>query len=342
MACYSADRRRDGYLELVRIQLHTMPSAIITGVTGQDGVYLAELLLSKGYEVHGSIRRDVTEPLGRAEHLRGRLHLHQADLFDITAIVHMMNDVRPGEVYNLAGHSFIPTSWEQPLLTSEFSGLGVTRILEAIRIVDPAIRFFQASSSELFGNVREEPQNEDTPFRPLNPYAVAKAYGHWITVNYRRNYGLHACSGILYNHESPLRGKEFVTRKITDGVARIKLGLADRLQLGTLDSQRDWGFAGDYVRAMWLMLRQDISRDYIISTGAKHSVRDWVERAFSHVGLDWREYVDFDKSLVRRADVSTLRGDASRARQELGWTPTVTFNELVAMMVDADMERLKK
>ncbi|MBN1853108.1 MAG: GDP-mannose 4,6-dehydratase [Pirellulales bacterium] len=318
-----------------------MLRALITGITGQDGAYLAELLLAKGYEVHGIVRRDIMEPLGRVEHLRSQLCLHQADLLDMMSIIRVINNTEPREIYNLAAQSFIPTSWDQPLLTSEFTGLGVIRILEAIRIINPAIRFFQASSSEVFGDAREEPQNEETPFRPLNPYGISKAYGHWITANYRRNCGLFACSGILYNHESPRRGKEFVTRKITDGVARIKLGLTGHLCLGQLDSQRDWGYAGDYVRPMWLMLQQDEPRDYVIASGVKHTVRDWVERAFSHVGLDWHDHVLFDESLVRQPDINTLCGDTSRARRELGWIPAMSFDELVMMMVDADLDCLQ-
>ncbi len=314
--------------------------ALITGITGQDGAYLAEFLLGKGYEVHGMVRRASTEGFERMQHLRARLHLHQADLLDQLSIVTLLDQVRPHEVYNLAAQSFVPTSFSQPLLTAEFTGLGVTRVLEAIRLVDKSIRFYQASSSEMFGRVQSEPQNEQTPFWPRSPYGAAKAYGHWITVNYRESYGMFACSGILFNHESPLRGKEFVTRKVTDAVARIKHGLQDKLMLGNLDAQRDWGFAGDYVEAMWMMLNQDEPDDYVIATGVKHSVRDLVSLAFGHVGLDWEQYVEVDSALFRPADVNTLCGDASKARQKLGWSPKVSFEELVGMMVDADLERV--
>jgi GDPmannose 4,6-dehydratase len=314
--------------------------ALITGITGQDGAYLAEFLLGKGYEVHGMVRRASTEGFERMEHLRSRLHLHQADLLDQLSIVTILADVRPHEVYNLAAQSFVPTSFSQPLLTAEFTGLGVTRMLEAIRHVDPTVRFYQASSSEMFGRVQTEPQNETTPFWPRSPYGAAKAYGHWITVNYRESYQMFACSGILFNHESPLRGKEFVTRKVTDAVARIKLGVQDKLRLGNLDAQRDWGFAGDYVEAMWLMLAQDEPEDYVIATGVKHSVRQLVELAFRHVGLDWQDYVEVDPTLLRPADVNTLCGDASKARARLGWQPKVSFEQLVAMMVEADLERV--
>lgn len=314
--------------------------ALITGVTGQDGAYLAEFLLQRGYEVHGMVRRASTTNFERIEHIRHRLILHQADLLDQLSIIHLIREARPQEVYNLAAQTFVPTSFSQPLMTSEFTALGVTRILEAIRLVDPSIRFFQASSSEMFGKVQEEPQNEATRFWPRSPYGVAKVYGHWMTVNYRESYGIFACSGIMFNHESPRRGREFVTRKITDAVARIKLGLQDQIRLGNLDARRDWGFAGDYVRAMWLMLQQAEPDDYVIATGEQHSVREWVELAFSHVGLDWTEYVVIDPALYRPAEVNTLRGDASKARQRLGWEPTVTFRELVTMMVDADLERV--
>ncbi|MCR4412935.1 MAG: GDP-mannose 4,6-dehydratase [Thermoguttaceae bacterium] len=316
--------------------------ALITGTTGQDGAYLAEFLLGKGYEVHGMVRRSSTENFERIAHLRGRVTLHQADLLDQLSIVELIQKVRPDEVYNLAAQSFVPTSWVQPLLTGEFTGLGVTRMLEGIRLVDRSIRFYQASSSEMFGAVREEPQNEHTPFWPRSPYGVAKVYGHWITVNYRESYGIFACSGILFNHESPLRGKEFVTRKITDAVARIKLGLQDKLRLGNLDAMRDWGFSGDYVRAMWLMLQQDQPDDYVVATGEKHSVREFVELAFQHVDLDWRDWVEVDPALFRPAEVNTLRGDASKARRVLGWEPTVSFPELVRMMVDADLARVRR
>ncbi len=316
--------------------------ALITGITGQDGAYLAEFLLGKGYDVHGMVRRASTEGFERMEHLRARLHLHQADLLDQLSIVTLLNEIRPHEVYNLAAQSFVPISFLQPLLTAEFTALGVTRVLEAIRLVDPTIRFYQASSSEMFGRVREEPQNEATGFWPRSPYGVAKAYGHWITVNYRESYGMFACSGILFNHESPLRGKEFVTRKVSNAVARIKLGVQDKLKLGNIEAQRDWGFAGDYVEAMWLMLQQQEPEDYVIATGIKHSVRELVETAFRHVGLDWQEFVETDPSLLRPADVNTLCGDSAKARAKLGWTAKVTFAELVAMMVDADMEQVSR
>jgi GDPmannose 4,6-dehydratase len=316
--------------------------ALITGITGQDGAYLAKYLLEKGYEVHGMVRRASTENFERITDLHDRIELHQADLLDQLSLVRLIDTVRPRELYNLAAMSFVPISFDQPLLTGEFTGLGVTRMLEAIRQVDPTVRFYQASSSEMFGSVRQEPQNEDTPFYPRSPYGVAKAYGHWITVNYRESHGIYACSGILFNHESPLRGKEFVTRKITDAVARIRLGLQEKLYLGNLDAQRDWGFAGDYVKAMWLMLQQPEPRDYVIATGEKHSVRQFVELAFRHVGLEWEKYVEIDPALFRPADVHTLCGDASRARRELGWKPVVAFAELVKMMVDADLERVQK
>ncbi len=315
--------------------------ALITGITGQDGAYLAQFLLDKGYEVHGMVRRASTENFERIANLRDRLVLHQADLLDQLSIITLISEVRPQELYNLAAQSFVPTSWLQPLLTSEFTALGVTRVLEAIRLVDPTIRFFQASSSEMFGEAREEPQNERTPFWPRSPYGVAKAYGHWITVNYRESYGIFACSGIMFNHESPLRGKEFVTRKITDAVARIKLGRQDKLKLGNLDARRDWGYAGDFVRAMWLMLQQDKPDDYVVATGRQHTVREFCELAFSYVGLDWQEHVEIDPALFRPAEVNRLRGDATKARTVLGWEPTVTFEQLVRMMVDADLERVQ-
>ena len=316
--------------------------ALITGITGQDGSYLAAFLLDKGYEVYGMVRRSSTESFERIEHLAGRIQLHQADLLDQLSIVNLVGKVRPHEVYNLAAQSFVPTSWLQPLLTSEFTALGVTRVLEAVRLVDPTIRFFQASSSEMFGRVREEPQNEQTPFWPRSPYGVAKAYGHFITVNYRESYGLFACSGIMFNHESPLRGKEFVSRKVTDGVARIKLGLRDKLKLGNLDAERDWGYAGDFVHAMWLMLQQSEPDDYVIATGKKHSVRELVRLAFDRVGLDYQQHVEIDPSLYRPAEISHLCGDYSHAKARLGWTPTVGFPELIAMMVDADMARVRQ
>jgi GDPmannose 4,6-dehydratase len=317
-------------------------TALITGITGQDGTYLAEFLLSQGYAVHGMVRRSSTANFERIEHLRDRLTLHQADLLDQLSIVNLIRDVRPSEVYNLAAQSFVPTSWQQPLLTGDFTALGVTRVLEAVRLVDPGIRFYQASSSEMFGRVQEVPQTERTPYWPRSPYGVAKVYGHWITVNYRESYNIFACSGILFNHESPWRGKEFVTRKVTDAVARIKLGALPKLKLGNLDARRDWGFAGDYVRAMWLMLQQDAPDDYVIATGQQHSVRDLVELAFNHVGLDWQKFVETDPAFLRPAEVDSLCGDATKAREQLGWTPSVSFPELVAMMVDADLKRVER
>ncbi len=317
------------------------PAALITGITGQDGAYLAEFLLAKGYEVHGMVRRASTENFERIGHLTDRITLHQADLLDQLSIITLVRDIRPREIYNLAAQSFVPTSWLQPLLTGEFTALGVTRMLEAVRLVDPKVRFYQASSSEMFGDVREEPQTETTPFWPRSPYGVAKVYGHWITVNYRESYDIFACSGILFNHESPRRGKEFVTRKITDAVARIKLGVQDKLRLGNLEAMRDWGFSGDYVRAMWLMLQQDRPDDYVVASGVKHSVRDLVDLAFRHVDLDWHDHVQIDPALFRPAEVNTLRGDATKARKVLGWTPSVSFAELVQMMVDADLDRVQ-
>jgi GDPmannose 4,6-dehydratase len=316
--------------------------AIITGITGQDGSYLAELLLAEGYEVVGVTRRLSAANYWRIEHLLDRVRLVPADLLDQLSLIRVIADVRPHEFYNLAAMSFVPASWDQPFLTGEFNSQGVTRVLEAIRHVDPSIRLYQASSSEMFGKVREVPQTEMTPFYPRSPYGVSKVFGHYITVNYRESYGLFACSGILFNHESPRRGLEFVTRKVTNGVARIKLGLADHLALGNLDAQRDWGFAGDYVRAMWLMLQQDTPDDYVIATGVSHSVQDLVETAFSHAGLDWQQYVRTDPRFLRPAEVDHLIGNPSKAARVLGWTPTVDFSALVRMMVDADLERLKK
>jgi GDPmannose 4,6-dehydratase len=316
--------------------------ALITGVTGQDGSYLAEFLLEQGYEVHGMVRRSSADALERIEHLRDRLVLHEADLLDQLSLVRLLEEVRPQELYNLAAQSFVPASWQQPLLTGEFTALGVTRLLEAVRLVDPAIRFYQASSSEMFGAAQVEPQNEETPFYPRSPYGVSKVYGHWITVNYRESYGLFAVSGILFNHESPRRGKAFVSRRITDGVARIKLGLQKVLRLGNLDAQRDWGFAGDYVRAMWLMLQAEHAEDYVIATGVKHSVRQLADLAFAHAGLDPAEHIVVDPALLRPAEVNTLRGDASKARRQIGWQPTVSFEELVRRMVDADLERVRR
>jgi GDPmannose 4,6-dehydratase len=314
--------------------------AVITGITGQDGSYLAELLLEKGYEVVGAVRRSSAPNLWRLEHLVDRIDLRPADLLDQLSLIRLIADVRPHEFYNLAAMSFVPASWDQPLLTGEFNSLGVTRVLEAIRHVDPSIRLYQASSSEMFGKVREVPQNELTPFHPRSPYGVSKVFGHYITVNYRESYGLFACSGILFNHESPRRGLEFVTRKVSDGAARIKLGLADSLALGNLDAHRDWGFAGDYVRAMWLMLQRDQPDDFVIASGVSHSVRDLVEIAFGHAGLDWRAHVRLDPRLLRPAEVDHLVGDATKARDLLAWKPSVAFEALVRMMVDADLERL--
>ena len=316
------------------------PRALITGITGQDGSYLAELLLSKGYEVFGVVRRASTENFERIAHLRGRVTLLQADLLDQYSLIEALRQARPREVYNLAAQSFVPTSWGQPVLTGEFTAMGVTRVLEAVRSVDTGIRFYQASSSEMFGKVLEVPQREETPFYPRSPYGVAKVYGHYITVNYRESYDLYACSGILFNHESPRRGLEFVTRKVTDGVARIKLGLASELRLGNLDARRDWGFAGDYVEAMWLMLQQDAPDDYVISTNETHEVRELVRVAFDRVGLDYKKYVIEDPAFVRPAESDRLVGDASKARRELGWEPRVSFREMVEMMVDADLARL--
>src|SRR5687768_2643065 len=314
--------------------------ALITGISGQDGSYLAELLLAKGYEVTGVVRRSSAPNLWRIEHLLDRLTLRPGDLLDQLSLVRIIQDVRPHELYNLAAMSFVPASWDQPLLTGEYNSMGVTRLLKAVRQVDLDVRIYQASSSEMFGRVREVPQTEQTPFYPRSPYGVSKAFGHYITVNYRESYGLFAVSGILFNHESPRRGVEFVTRKVTDGVARIKLGLADHLSLGNLDAERDWGFAGDYVRAMWLMLQQDEPDDYVIATGVSHSVRQLVEIAFGHAGLDWKKYVRTDLALIRPAEVDHLIGDSSKGRRKLGWEPTVSFQQLIAMMVDADVERL--
>jgi len=318
-----------------------LPKALITGVTGQDGSYLAELLLAKGYEVVGVVRRTSHHSYERIEHLLERIEVVAADLLDQHSLTVVLQDTRPDEVYNLAAQSYVPTSWTQPVLTGEFTALGVTRILEAIRLVHPSAKFYQASSSEMFGRVTETPQRETTSFYPRSPYGVAKVYGHWITVNYRESYNLYAVSGILFNHESPRRGIEFVTRKVTDGVARIKLGLARELRLGNLDARRDWGFAGDYVDAMWRMLQQPEPCDYVIGTGQTHSVRELVEAAFGQVGLDWRKHVSTDPKYMRPAEVDLLQADPSKARTELGWSPKVGFNELVAMMVDADLERLR-
>jgi GDPmannose 4,6-dehydratase len=317
-----------------------MPKALITGVTGQDGSYLAELLLAKGYQVVGMVRRTSHDSYERIDHLLDRIEVVAADLLDQHSLTVVLQETRPDEVYNLAAQSYVPTSWTQPVLTGEFTALGVTRILEAIRLVHPGARFYQASSSEMFGKVTETPQNETTPFYPRSPYGVAKVYGHWITVNYRESYGIFAVSGILFNHESPRRGIEFVSRKITDGVARIRLGLARELRLGNLDARRDWGYAGDYVEAMWRMLQQSAPQDYVIGTGETHSVRELVDLAFTHVGLDYREFVVSDPRFYRPAEVDLLLADPAKASRELAWTPKVGFPELVAMMVDADMARL--
>lgn len=314
--------------------------ALITGITGQDGSYLAELLLDKGYEVYGMIRRLSAPNTWRIQHLVGRVTLRVADLLDQLSILRLIDETRPHEIYNLAAMSFVPASWDQPMLTGEFNAQGVTRILDALRSVDPSIKFYQASSSEMFGKVREMPQTELTPFYPRSPYGVSKVFAHHITVNYRESYNLFAVSGMLFNHESPRRGLEFVTRKVSDGVARIKLGLADSLYMGNLTAHRDWGFAKDYVYAMWLMLQQDEPDDYVIATGISHSVQDLVEIAFGHVGLDWRTYVHTDPALIRPAEVDHLLGDATKARTRLGWTPTVDFTGLIEMMVDADLMRL--
>jgi len=319
-----------------------MKTALITGITGQDGSYLAELLLEKGYRVIGMVRRASTENVERIGHLRERIELVQADLLDQYSLIEAVKNAAPDEIYNLAAMSFVPTSWNQPVLTGEFTALGVTRMMEAVRWVDPKIKFYQASSSEMFGKVRETPQSEDTPFYPRSPYGVAKVYGHYITVNYRESYNLFAVSGILFNHESPRRGLEFVTRKVTNAVARIKLGQASELRLGNLEARRDWGFAGDYVDAMWRMLQQDEPDDYVVATGETHTVRDLVEVAFSYVGLDWQKYVVQDPAFYRPAEVDLLVGDPSKAREKLGWTPTVTFQELVHMMMDADLQRCGK
>ena len=316
-----------------------MKKALITGITGQDGSYLAELLLSKNYAVTGMVRRASTETFERINHVKDRIDLRQADLLDQFSLVKLLDDVQPDEIYNLAAMSFVPTSWSQPVLTGEFTALGVTKILEAMRMVCPKARFYQASSSEMFGKVIETPQTEKTPFYPRSPYGVAKAYGHFITVNYRESYNLFALSGILFNHESPRRGKEFVTRKITDAVARIKLGHQKELRMGNLDAKRDWGFAGDYVRAMWMMLQQETADDYVIASGETHSVREFLEIAFSHVGLRYEDYVVIDPEFIRPAEVDLLLGNPAKARETLGWKPLVSFQQLVTMMVDADLDR---
>ena len=316
--------------------------AVITGISGQDGSYLAELLLEKGYEVVGVVRRLSAPNHWRIEHLLDRIELRSADLLDQLSLIRVIEDVRPHEVYNLAAMSFVPASWDQPLLTGEYNAQGVTRMLEALRQVDTSIRFYQASSSEMFGKVRETPQSETTPFYPRSPYGVSKVFAHYITVNYRESYDLFAVSGILFNHESPRRGLEFVTRKVSDGAARVKLGLADTLALGNLEAHRDWGFAGDYVRAMWSMLQQDTADDYVISTGVSHSVQDLVRIAFSHLGLDWHDHVETDPSLLRPAEVEHLIGDSTKAQQLLDWSPTIDFDHLVRKMVDADLLRLQQ
>ena len=316
--------------------------ALITGITGQDGSYLAELLLEKGYEVHGMVRRSSEEKFERISHLRDRITLHQGDLLDQFSIAAILARVGPHEVYNLAAQSFVPTSWDQPVLTGEFTGLGVTKMLEAIRHTLPSTRFYQASSSEMFGKVREVPQNERTPFYPRSPYGVAKVYGHFIAVNYRESFGLFAVSGILFNHESPRRGLEFVTRKVSNGVARVKLGMQEKLAMGNLEAKRDWGFAGDYVEAMWLMLQADTPEDYVIATHETHTVQELCEIAFARADLDWKKHVQVDSSLVRPAEVELLIGDASKAKQKLGWEPKVRFKELIEMMVDADLRRLSR
>jgi len=316
--------------------------ALVTGVTGQDGSYLAEFLLEKGYEVIGMVRRTSTVNFERIKHFQDKITLVPGDLMDQVSIIDILREHRPNEVYNLAAQSFVPISWSQPVLTGEVTALGVTRVLDAIRTVDPTIRFYQASSSEMFGKVRETPQNENTPFYPRSPYGVAKVYGHWITVNYRESYDLFACSGILFNHESPRRGLEFSTHKVTHGVARIKLGLDNELRMGNLDAKRDWGYAGDYVKAMWLMLQQDEPDDYVVGTGSTHSVRELCEVAFDYLDLDWQDHVVVDPRFLRPADVDFLVADATKARTKLGWEPTVTFEELIQMMIDADLEALKK
>ena len=326
--------RRRGYTPAV-----ARPTALVTGITGQDGSYLAEFLLEKGYRVVGMTRRSSTATGERIAHLAGRLELVQGDLLDQASLTAALNEVQPDDIYNLAAQSFVPTSWNQPVLTGEFTGLGVTRMLEAIRQVRPEARFYQASSSEMFGKVREVPQTEETPFHPRSPYGVAKAYAHFLTVNYRESYGLFAVSGILFNHESPRRGLEFVSRKVSDGAARIALGLATELPMGNLDAERDWGFAGDYVEAMWLMLQQPDPSDYVIATGVSHSVRELCRIAFAHVGLDYEKHVTFDPKLQRPAEVDHLRGDASKARRAFGWEPKVPFDRLIEMMVDADIAR---
>lgn len=319
-----------------------MKGALVTGITGQDGSYLAEFLLQKEYAVFGMVRRSSTENVSRIKHLLGRITLFQGDLLDQPSLISLLREVQPDEVYNLAAQSFVPASWEQPIATTQYTALGVARLLEAIRLECSHVRFYQASSSEMFGKAAEVPQNERTPFYPRSPYGVAKTYGHWVTVNYRESHDLFACSGILFNHESPRRGKEFVSRKVTDAVARISHGLATELRLGNLEARRDWGYAGDYVEAMWLMLQQDSPDDYVISTGETHSVRELVEIAFAAAGLDWKRYVVVDPTLLRPAEVELLQGDYTKARRQLGWTPTVSFRDLIEMMVKADLEQYRR
>lgn len=317
-----------------------MKRALVTGITGQDGSYMAELLLSKGYEVFGVVRRTSSRNLERIEHIQDQVQLESADLLDLSSVMGLLQRIKPHEFYNLAAQTFVPASWEQPVLTGEITALGVTKMLEAIRLVDPTIRFYQASSSEMFGKVRAVPQDEQTPFYPRSPYGVAKVYGHWITVNYRESYGMFACSGICFNHESPRRGSEFVTRKITETAARIKLGMATELRLGNLEARRDWGFAGDFVEAMWLMLQQEEPEDYVIATGVTRSVREMARIAFEHIGLNYEDYVILDPRFVRPAEVDMLVGDPSKAAQKLNWRPKVSFEELIAMMVEADIQRV--
>ncbi len=319
-----------------------MKKALITGITGQDGSYLAEFLLEKGYKVSGIVRRSSTEANERIDGIKDKITLKQADLLDQLSLIDAIREEEPDEIYNLAAQSFVPASWAQPVLTGEFTALGVTKVLESIRLVNPKIRMYQASSSEMFGKVQETPQKETTGFYPRSPYGVAKVYGHWITVNYRESYNLFACSGILFNHESPRRGREFVSRKVTEAVAKIKLGITDKVYLGNLDAKRDWGFAGDYVKAMWQMLQQDEPDDFVVATGKTHSVRDLVEVAFSHAGLNWKDHVETDPSLIRPAEVDLLIGDSSKAKNKLGWEPEVGFEELIKMMVDADLERMNR
>ena len=319
-----------------------MKKALITGITGQDGSYLAEFLLLKDYEVYGMVRRSSTINYERISHIQDRLKLMPGDLLDQNSLIEALKISEPDEVYNLGAQSFVPTSWNQPVLTGEFTALGVTRMLEAIRTVNPKIRFYQASSSEMFGKIQETPQNEKTPFYPRSPYGVAKVYGHWITVNYRESYRIFCCSGILFNHESPRRGLEFVSRKVTSAAAKIKLGLQKELRMGNLDAHRDWAFAGDYVEAMWLMLQQDEPEDFVIATGISHSVQDLIQAAFDHLGLDWEEYVKIDPKLLRPAEVDYLVGDAKKAKAKLGWQPKVTFEELIKMMTDSDLQLNQK